>query len=242
MKRIIIPASVRLACAENPGLQLALDRVRLRAEAQMQIDADAPRKLAIGNSSMFGGAATKWSSVTDPNACDVPPAIPGCFGPDNKRLCDMQRVSRGIIVTGGATFTLQMEPTNSAWFQALAVRATVIDANNPDLNHRVLLTSVTRNGVPLESTNLVPGVAPALVNGTQFDGWLSDDWQDPDAYAIGVGWGWFSDLAAKAALRIAGIAAFYPSDTILAALITVYGNAAPTLPPGMVLPTTGPTP
>jgi hypothetical protein len=235
MSRIIIPEHVRIACEENTNFRRAVERVRLAADAQIAIDADPPQRLAVGNSSAYGETARRFAS-TGIGGCDLPPAIPGCFGPDNQRICDMQRVSRGVIVTGGLPFTLQMEPSNSAWFAAYAVRATVTDAQNADLNHRVLFTSVTRNGVPLESTNIVPGVAPALLNGTQFDGWWSDDWQDPDAYAVGVSWGWYSDLANKAALRISGIAFALPADTIIAVVVTTYGNAAPTLPPGVTLP------
>jgi len=233
MSRIIIPSAVRQVIAESPTLGRQLAIVRDRAELALD-EHEQHERYAIGNSSAWGRPPDrKFAARTIPGgaSCDTPPAIAGCFGPENKRLCDMQRVSRGIIITGGSVFNLQMEPTNSAWFEPLAIRATIVDAQNSDLNHRVLVTAVTLNDSPLESTNVVAPVAPALVNGTAFDGWWSDDWQDPDTYAVGVSWPWFSDLANKNPLRIIGLAFGLPAQTFIAAVFTLYGNAAPSRPP-----------
>jgi hypothetical protein len=232
MQRIVIPDAVRDACAEDPELAASIATLRARAEFQLDADRDIPMRFAIGNSSAWGrGPDRRFASIPPRGQCDSPPSIAGCFGPENKRLCDMQRVSVGVIVGGGAVFNLQMEPTNSAWFEPLAIRATVVDAENVTLNSRLLVTAVTLNDCPLESTNDIAPVAPALVNNTRFNGWWTDDWQDPDVYAVAVSWPWFSDLSNKLPLRIIGIAFGIPAASFVAATFTLYGNAAPSRPP-----------
>lgn len=233
MSRIIIPDAVRVAVAERPELADTIDALRIRAAAQLLVDQDAPTRFAIGNSSAYGsGPPRRFSSTPGgPGACAPPPAIPGCFGPDNRRLCDMSKVSVGVIIGGGQTFNLQIEPTNSAWFQPLACRMTCVDAENVTLNSRVLITAVTLNDAPVEATNVTNPVAPALANNTRFNGWWSDDYQDPDAYAVGVPWPIFSDLTNKLPLRIIGIAQGIPAASFVALTVTIYGNpAAPQVP------------
>lgn len=226
MRKIIIPDSVRQAVDDRPELRDVV--ARLKDGIHQRFDQDERVPFAIGNSSRYGGAKLD-PRFENPDGCAWPPNQPGCFG--GQRLCDMKRVSLGIIVNGGAAFNLQMEPSNSAWFDPRAIRATIVDANNADLNHRVLITAVTVNDSPIEATNITAPVAPAVVNGTRFDGWWSDDWQDPDSYAVGVSWPVFSDLNNKMPLRIIGIAAFLPAATFVAATFTIYGNPANNPPP-----------
>lgn len=231
MSRIIIPSGVRQACAEDPALERQFLRVQQHARSRLIEHAEAPHKFAVGGSSAFGRGPDRRYAASTEDDCALEPAISGCFGRNNQRLCDMQRVSRGVIVTGGLPFQLQMEPDNVNWFEPLAVRANVIDAENSDVRHAVLFTAAQIGQNPAEPTNDVAPVAPALVNGTQFDGWLSDDWQDPLSYATGVSWRTFSDLNNKRQLVIFGGAFFLPAATIVAVLVTVYGNAARTKPP-----------
>ncbi len=232
MSRIIIPDAVQQAVDDQPELGDLVSRVRDNGEQRLQQDAQVP--YGIGGTSAYGKPPPRRFALqtqgTDDD-CAMPPAISGCFGRQNQRLCDMQRVSVGVIVGGGQQYNLQVEPTNSAWFEPLAIRATVVDANNADLNHRVLVTAVTLNDSPLESTNDVNPVAPALANNVRFNGWWTDDWQDPDAYAVGVSWPVFSDLTNKMPLRIIGLAFGLAAPVFVAAVFTIYGNAYDAKPP-----------
>lgn len=235
MSRIIqVSQAVRDAVAGSPGLVQVVDRIRdEHIPARFRRHRDEPKKLAIGDSTRYGGSQVqpRWSATPNGGDCPVPPVIPGCFGKDNRRLCDMTRLSRGIIVTAGSAFTLQMEPTNANWFEPLAVRCDIIDAENSDIRHAVLFTDVRVSTNAIEATAVAAPVAPALVNLTAFDGWLSDDWQDPSSYAVGVSWPKFSDAAGKQALFISGGAFFLPAGTIVAAIVTIYGNAGRNAPP-----------
>ncbi|MCG8590654.1 MAG: hypothetical protein MJE66_15290 [Proteobacteria bacterium] len=136
------------------------------------------------------------------------------------------------LVTGGSTFEISIEPTKVPWFQPLGVRAVVTDAGNSDLSHRVLFTAVEINDTPQESINDTAPVAPAAA-GDRINGYWSDDWIDPDGYAVPVGWGWISIAANLNVLKIHGIALGTAPSTDLLVSISLYGNGAAAPPHGM---------
>lgn len=225
MSNIIITDSVRDAVARTPELAARVEQIRSR------IGAERAERFAIGATSGYGRDPDQRFSA-DPGNCSWPPVVPGCYDPALGRLCDMDVVSSGVIVTGGSTFTIQLEPDTSAWFQPRAVNVEVRDAENPMQEHVVLFTAVTVNTAPVYPTNITAPTAPALANGTTFKGWWSTEWRSqPGLYGVKVNWPIFSDLTNKKPLRVIGIAQGIPSSTFLSVVVTVYGNAAENKPP-----------
>jgi len=142
------------------------------------------------------------------------------------------------VVQGGSAFELTIEPDKVPWFQPVAVRATITDLSSTDLSHRVLFTAVEINDVPQESINNTSPVAPAApvapaTQGGSIKGWWSDDWIDPDGYAVPVGWGWISNAANINLLKIHGIALGLPVSTNVLVSVTLYGNGAGATPDSM---------
>jgi hypothetical protein len=227
MSRITVSQSVREAVAQDPDLSKRVAAIRER----MGI-VDEPVSFAVGASTGYGRDRDQRYSA-DPGNCTWPPAIPGCYDPSVSRNCDMDIVSVGMIVTGGSTFEIQMEPDSSAWFQPRAVNVEVRDAENPQQENVVLFTAVTVNKAPVYPTNITAPVAPALANNTAFSGWWSTEWRaQPGMFGVKVNWPIFSDLTNKKPLRLIGIAQGIPSSTFLAIVVTAYGNAADVKPPG----------
>ncbi len=179
-----------------------------------------------------GGGCTPRTNIP-PNtgiSCPPPPELPGCIRPG--RTCDVSRVGATEVVAGGSVFHIEIEPDKVPWFQPLGVRAVITDLDNTDLSHRVLFTSVRINDVPQESINEQAPVAP--VNpGDSIKGWWSDDWIDPDGYAVPVGWGWISNAANLNVLTVTGIALGIPQSTSLLVSISLYGNGQGGHPPGL---------
>lgn len=231
MSRIItVSQSVRDAVARQPELADRVAAIRARLGA---VD-DVPQRYAVGGSGPSGYGRDRDQRFSTPTAgCTWPPAKAGCFDPTTTPLCDMDMVSVGMVITGGSTFNLQMEPTNSAWFQPVAIDVDVSDAENADQNHRVLFTGVTINDAPVYPTNITAPTAPALVNATRFNGWWSTQWtSQPGMYGVKVSLPIFSDLTNKKPLRFFGIAQGIPSSTFVSLVVTLYGNAADVKPPG----------
>lgn len=151
------------------------------------------------------------------------PDIPGCE-PDPGRYCDMQKIGKIVEVNGQAAFIAVIEPEQTPFFDPRAVRATVTDASNPDLNHRVFITGVSINKYPQE---LFHDAAPTAAT---LDGIWSDDWTDPDGYAVKVPWGFMSNEANNLVLEIYGFVRGYSAGTSLEVQFTVYGNGLRKLP------------
>ena len=162
--------------------------------------------------------------------CPSPPNIAGCVRPG--RTCDVQRVGTTQLVTGGEPFEITILPDKSPWFQPVGVRATITDLSNSDLSHRVLFSAVEINDVPQEPINVrVPAVP---VNpGDVVKGWWSDDWIDPDNYAVPVSWGWMSIEAHLNVLKIYGRALGLQATTQALVNVSLYGNPAAAPPAGM---------
>lgn len=220
MSRIIISDSVRSAVARQPELAKRVAEIRERL-------GDRPQRYAIGGSGPSGYGRDPDQRFSTPTAgCTWPPAKAGCYDPSMTPLCDMDIVSQGIIVTGGSTFNLQMEPDNSSWFQPVAINVDVSDAENADQDHRVLFTGATLAQSPVYPSNNTAPAAPALVNGTRFTGWWSTEWtSQPGMYGVKVSLPVFSDLTNKKPLRFFGIAQGIPSSTFVSLVVTLYGNA-----------------
>lgn len=160
--------------------------------------------------------------------CPTPPIVPGCVRPG--RTCDVQRVAETLVVQGGQAFEMTIEPNKSPWFQPVGVRATITDLRNTDLSHRVLFTAVEINDVPQEPINVTNPTAPAAA-GDRVKGWWSDDWIDPDNYAVPVSWGWISIESQLNLLKIHGIALGLPPATLALVSVSLYGNPASAPPP-----------
>lgn len=135
-----------------------------------------------------------------------------------RRLCDMVKVGALVQQTGGSAFTLRIEPQRSSYFEPIAVRAVITDASNSSLNYRAFFTAVTINDFPQENVNTVnPTVATT-------SGWWSDDWQDPDIYAVPVNWGVFSKASLTYPLDIHGFLRGINAGVTVEVSLSIYGN------------------
>jgi len=195
----------------NPQIVQSVSRVRAAVRRAL-----APEPYAVG-----GPCGQR--PATGP--CNPPSIDKMCFK-GGKRLCDLQKVSNSVVQVGGAVWTLPIEPVLSAYFEPLAVRMVVTDANNSNLNYRTFVTSVSINQFPQEAIN-----QPAPNLGTT-QGYWSDDYQDPDHYAIPVGWGVFGKVSLGQNLTLIGIHRGYPPGVTLFTTVTLYGNAFDQLPHG----------
>lgn len=180
----------------------------------------------------IGGGCTPRTATPPPGSsnCPSPPVVPGCIRPG--RTCDVSRVGATQVVTGGQPFSIIIEPTRVTWFQPLGVRCVITDLSNSDLSHRVFFTGVTINETPQESVNNITPTAPAAA-GDRIDGWWSDDWIDPDGYAVPVGWGWISRESNTNQLKVHGIALGIPNTTDVLVSVSLYGNGANSVPAGI---------
>ncbi len=201
--------------ALSPNVQQAIARMR----------DDGPARFGVG------GGCTPPRSTQPPGSsnCNTSsPEVPGCIRPG--RTCDVSRVGAIKVVQGGQPFEITIEPTKVTWFQPLGVRCVVTDLQNSDLSHRVLFTSVEINDSPQESINNTSPTAPAAAGDT-INGWWSDDWIDPDGYAVPVGWGWISRESNTNLLKIRGLALGLPDSTLAVVSVSLYGNGQSSLPP-----------
>lgn len=160
-------------------------------------------------------------------SCPPTPQVPGCVRPG--RTCDVGRVGTTKVVQGGTTFDLTITPRRLPWFQPTGVRATITDLGNSDLQHRVLITSVKIGGEPQLTVDQENPTLPTAV-GETIEGFWSDDWIDPDGWAVPVGWDWFSNAANERELTIFGAALGLSSSINLLVSISLYGNAAMNAP------------
>jgi hypothetical protein len=181
-----------------------------------------PMKARLG----IGGSCTPRMS---PDAygggnCSVPPQVSGCERPG--RPCDLGQMGTTQLVLGGSPFVLTIEPEGAAWFQTVSVQATVVDADNSDLVHRVLFTAVRigNNGMEAfdDTSPTAPAAAGDTINGVWSDAWATDD--ENDAYQ--VNWGWSSIQGQSKPLRIHGIALGLPATTRLLVSVKCRGNAS----------------
>lgn len=148
-----------------------------------------------------------------------------CFK-GGKRLCDLAKVSNSVSVAGGSAFTLNLQPTLSVYFEPIAVRMVVTDASNSNLNYRAFITSISINQMPQEAINdSAPTVATTA-------GYWSDDYTDPDNYAIPVGWGVFGKTTLNEQLQMVGFTRGYAAGVTLWITLTCYGNPMGSLPQG----------
>lgn len=161
--------------------------------------------------------------------CPPTPQISGCFR-GGQRICDVQHVSQAQVVAGGAAFVMQVEPTNTSWFEPVGVRWTSRDLANSDLPHVTAIGGVDVNTETQEPTFTRPIVLPVIA-GDRAAFWWSDIWTAPLSCACDVGWGAFSNLANSNALNISGTAIGLPVTTLSLINITVYGNAWNGQPP-----------
>jgi len=205
------------------------------------IISDAVRSRLLSDSESFGiggGCMPRQSPNMAPGETGTPPGLdclgpvvlPGCVRPG--RRCDTTKIGATKVVEGGTAFELEIEPRKVPWFKPSAVRAVITDLANTDLSHRVLFTAVEINDTPQEGQNDTRPVAPTAP-GDVIDGWWSDDWIDPEGYAVPIPWGWISNRANVNLLKIYGIAIGLPVTTQLLVSVTVYGNGASS-PRGMV--------
>jgi len=156
-------------------------------------------------------------------SCPPGPQIPGCVRPG--RTCDVGRIGNTKVVAGGALFSMDITPKRLPWFQPLGIRAVVTDLGNSDLSHRVLITAVKVGGdAQLTVDNTNPTLPTAA--GNEIDGFWSDDWIDPDGYAVPVNFAWCSNAANERQLTVYGATLGIAPATNVLVSISLYGNAA----------------
>ena len=188
-----------------------LDRIVARARRNVVRLTEQPNEFAIG-------------AVQRPGACGGAGQDRHCYK-HGKRLCDMTKLG-GLVQAAGATaFQLRIEPQRSSFFEPIAVRCVVTDAANSQLNYRVWFTGVEINSVPQENVS----VSNPTVN--TLSGWWSDDWQDPDIYAVPVNWGVFSKESQSYPLDIFGFVRGLGGGITTEISISIYGNPMDSLGP-----------
>lgn len=206
-----------------PDMQRALERARAQGDRQA--------RFGVG-----GGCTPRMSPSYAPGEnppgsmpCPAPVELPGCIRPG--RTCDATKLPTTLVVAGGTAFEMTITPDKVTWFKPTGVRATITDLTNTDLSHRVLFTAVTINDTPQEAINNINPVAPASAGGVagaggSIKGWWSDDWIDPDGYAVPVPYGWISNASQPNVMKIYGIALGLPPATDVLVSVTLYGNGA----------------
>ncbi len=186
-----------------------------------------------GNAAAFGVGGSCMPRQTGTSnygtGCPPTPEVQGCIRPG--RTCDVGRIGTTKVVAGGSTFDITITPRRLPWFQPTGVRATITDLGNADLQHRVLITSVKVGGEPQLTVDEQSPTLPTAVGNT-IEGFWSDDWIDPDGWAVPVNWDWCSNSANERELVVYGAALGYSSSTELLVSISLYGNAAQS-PPNM---------
>lgn len=197
-------------------------RTAPRLPRSLEVAAQAQRDARFG----VGGSCSP--RTVDPTAggygnCGdaMPPAIPECDRPI--RICDAGRMSITKVVQGGSSFTLDLQPQNSAYFQITAARMRVTELNDSDWNHRVLITSVRRGASAIESFDDTAPVAPTAA-GETIDGMWSDEYFSEEG-AVPVNWGKVSTEVFHQNLRLYGLALGVPASTLLLVTLTCVGNA-----------------
>lgn len=197
--------------------------VRRYLQTQAAKQGVRPASYGVGGSCM----PPRSSSTRDPgpygSACPPTPEVPGCIRPG--RTCDVGRIGSTLVVAGGTTFNMQITPRRLPWFKPLGVRCTVTDLNNSDLSHRVLITAVRIGGEPQLTVDDTSPTLPTAA-GDSIDGFFSDDWIDPDGYAVPVGWQWCSNAANERQLVIFGATIGLSAATNVLVSVSLYGNAA----------------
>jgi len=156
-------------------------------------------------------------------SCPPTPEVAGCVRPG--RTCDVGRIGNTLVVAGGSTFEMNITPKRLPWFQPYGVRAVITDLGNSDLSHRVLITSVKIGGEPQLTVDETNPTLPTAA-GQSIAGFWSDDWIDPDGFAVPVGWNWCSNAANERQLTIYGATLGLAASTDVLVSISLYGNAA----------------
>ncbi len=186
----------------------------------------------IGQSSTVPRPWRQGQRVTARGPCNPSggaPANPNCYR-DGKSICDYQRVSGSLFAqaAGAAWGPLNVVPTNTQYFEPMAMEMVVTENGNPNANSRVRLTAFAIANTPQEPIHTVPALAATA----QFI-W-SDYYLPGDFGPRPVSWGVFSVAALTKPLQIWGWAPAAPAVAVDINVV-VYGNAIDNLPPSVGL-------
>lgn len=171
---------------------------------RVQGDPDRPIDFGTGDDASCAPAGT--SLVSDPNCRGFVP------------ICGMRKVGGLIRAQAGvAAWGVNIVPTTNQYFLPRAIRALVLDNQDPQLQRRAFVTGVSINNFPQESVHTVPAIAGTTA------GWFTDDWSAPDGYAVPIPWGIFSIAALIQNLVINGWS-FYAAGILCDIQFTLYGH------------------